>query len=230
MELEKTPNSIRLELSKSELVKYLKLENQELLFAKTTLVNLVGGQNLFLQNDPGNAIYIIESGAIEISIMSRDGKKLSLNVMQVGDVFGEIAALDGGVRTATATAIGACKVLRLERSEIFNLMSQHPGLAMDLFQVLCARLRWVSQQVEDMALLDIEGRLANRLLILHRKFADRDGTLHLSQSELADFLGVTRESINKILQGWRANDLIALSRGSVRVCNPDGLARQARAN
>ena len=216
---------IKFDLAKSELVKYLRKENQTLLIANSTKVSLTAGQNLFFQHDPGDAIYIVKFGAIEINIMSRDGKKLSLNVMQAGDVFGEIAALDGGLRTATATAVEPSELLRLDRAKMFQLIGQHPDLAMDFFQVLCARLRWVSQQVEDMALLDIEGRLANRLLILHRKFADPEGTLHLSQSELADFLGVTRESINKILQTWRANDLITLSRGSVRVCNPDGLAR-----
>ena len=75
-------------------------------------------------------------------------------------------------------------------------------------------------------MLDIEGRLANRLLILHRKFADKDGSLHLSQSELADFLGATRESINKVLRTWLAEGIVELTRGSVRVRDLDQLSER----
>ncbi len=180
-------------------------------------IKLGAREALFTQDDPGNAFYVIEAGSIEISILARSGKKLSLNVMRPPDVFGEIAALDGGRRTATATALEECVVLRFSRVDIQHEISTRPKLALDLIQILCARVRWINQQVQDLAMLNVEERLAHRLLILHRKFADDDGHLRLSQSELADFLGAPRESINKVLQGWRAKKLIELSRGSVKV-------------
>ncbi|MEM7426723.1 MAG: Crp/Fnr family transcriptional regulator [Pseudomonadota bacterium] len=179
---------------------------------------------LFFQQDPGDAIYVVEHGSIEISIIGESGRKLSLNVMRPPDVFGEIAALDGGPRTATATALEDSALLRLRRNDIIRAISDQPGIALDLIGVLCERLRWVSQQVEDLAMLDIEGRLANRLIILHRKFSDERGRLNLSQSDLADFLGATRESVNKTLQSWKSRSIVDLSRGAIWVLDDAKLA------
>lgn len=187
-------------------------------------VELATGATLFLQDDPGTDLYIVEAGSVEISILSETGKKLSLNIMGPLDVFGEIAALDGGPRTATASALEATSLLRINLSDVHQAIREHPEIAIDLISVLCKRLRWVSQQVEDLALLDIEGRLARRLLILHNKFSDNNDVIQLSQSELADFLAATRESINKVLQTWRAAGLIELTRGAVRVRDQSGLA------
>ena len=211
-------------LKRSDLIGDLSAESLAYLGSLAQQVELQPGTTLFFQDDDGDAAFIVEKGSIEISVMSENGKKLSLNVMQPPDVFGEIAALDGGPRTATATTLEATTVFRFDRSHLEQAIHERPEVAIDLIRILCARLRWVSQQVEDLALLDIEGRLAHRLLLLHRKFSDEDGCIHLSQSEIADFLGATRESINKVLQVWRAKGLIELSRGSVWVKNHDRLA------
>ncbi len=217
-------------LKRSHLIGQLSTESLGHLGALANRVELEKGEVLFFQEDPGDSIYIVDSGVVEISILSVSGKKLALNVMRPPDVFGEIAALDGGPRTATATTLERSTLLRFDRADIMAEIKKRPELAADLIQILCARLRWVSQQVEDLAMLNIEGRLASRLLILHRKFSDKYGKLYLSQSELADFLGATRESINKILQEWRANGLIELSRGAVKVCDQRSLADIAELN
>lgn len=217
-------------LRRSRLIGDLSSESLGHLGALAQRVELDAGEILFLQDDEGSDLYVIESGSIEISILSESGKKLSLNIMGAQDVLGEIAALDGGTRTATASALEPSVLFRINLSDVHEAIYQNPQIAIDLISVLCRRLRWVSQQVEDMALLDIERRLARRLLILHRKFSDDDGLLHLSQSELADFLASTRESINKVLQAWRAEGLIELSRGAVRVRDQKGLAEVAKSN
>ena len=118
---------------------------------------------------------------------------------------------------------------RIGRSELLELFRDDPDIAAELVGILCARLRWISQQVEDLALLNVEGRVASRLIILHRKFSDASGQLHISQSELADFLGITRETTNKVLQSWRAAGLIDLSRGAIRICNHHALSEVAEA-
>lgn len=187
-------------------------------------VRLEQNQILFMQSDPGDALYIVDEGRVEISVMSEGGKKLTLNEMRPGDVFGEIAVLDGGPRTATATTLAPCILRRIDRSEFRESLGKNGALGAALIEVLCARLRWVSQQVEDLAMLDIQGRLASKLLMLHEKFADDEGVLHLSQSELADFVGGRRESTNKILQDWRTNGLIELSRRAIRVRDRERLA------
>ena len=175
------------------------------------------GEIVFQQGDPGDALFVVNSGTVEIGILSEEGKKLSLNVMKAGDVFGEIAALDGGIRTATATALQPVTMVKYRRSDLNELISSRSEMALKVIELLCGRIRWINQQVEDLAMLDVEGRLANRLLILYNRFAGGDGWLKMSQSDLADFLGVSRESTNKALQNWRAEGIIELSRGSIKI-------------
>ena len=131
---ERTPSG---DLGDSQIIDHLSKANQEILLAMATPTRLEKGQTLFIQHDAGDAIYIIDSGAIEISVSSASGKKLSLNVMRSNDVFGEIAALDGGVRTATATATEETVLLRIDRKHILQLLKQNPDLAVDLICVLC---------------------------------------------------------------------------------------------
>ncbi len=214
-------------LGHSDLIGDLSAESLDYLGDIGERIQLDRNAVLFFQDDPGDAIYVVQSGSVEISILSPSGKKLSLNVMRAPDVFGEIAALDGGPRTATATCLEKTVLLRFGRGKLREAMLERPEVAVDLIAILCARLRWVSQQVEDLAMRNLEGRLARRLLILHHKFSDERGNLQFSQSELADFLGVTRESTNKTLQSWRSQGLISLSRGSIKINNPDGLASVA---
>lgn len=185
------------------------------------------GQILFFQHDPGDAIYMMEWGSIEISVMAANGKKLALNIMRQGDVFGEIAVLDGGARTATATVLEPATLLRITRANVISLMEVYPEVAADLVAMLCNRLRWVSQLVEDLGLLGIQERLASRLMILDRRFSDQHGNLPLSQSELAEFMGATRESINKALRCCQDEGLIGLSRGSIRILDHGRLASLA---
>lgn len=187
-------------------------------------VQMKAGQTLFFQRDPGDALYIMESGRAEVSVTAPSGKKLTLNMLQGGDVFGEIAALDGGPRTATVSIVEDAILLYLKRGNLVQLLTKEPGIAIELIEILCDRLRWVSQQVEDLALLSIESRLASRLVALYFKLSDVSGRMNLSQSELADLLGVTRESTNKVLQDWRARGLIDITRGSIRIIDYDALA------
>lgn len=190
-------------------------------------VVLEKGQTLFLQGDVADAIYIVEEGSIEVSILGETGKKLTLNVMRSNDVFGEIAALDGGVRTASAAAASHSKLRKISRQAIFNVMRDHPDLAMEIIRLLCGRIRWISQQVEDLAMVNTEKRLARKLIVLSKKFARADGMLQMSQSELADFLGVTRESVNKILQHWISDEIVTLGRSAVKIRNHQRLSRIA---
>ena len=162
---------------------------------------------LFHQGDVGDALYVLLSGTLEVSIVSSEGKKLSLNMLKAGEIFGEIGALDGKERTATVAARDECRLIRIHRDSIAQLVRHHPEFAAELLSVLCSRIRWISRQVEDLAMLNAESRLANRLLLLHERFADGDEVLHISQSELSEFLGTSRETVNKTLQSWRARKL-----------------------
>ena len=198
-------------------------ESASNLEALATTFNLDEGETLFVQGDDGDALYIVVSGRVEISTMSIGGKKLSLNIMKPEDVFGEIAAIDGGPRTATATTLETTTLRRISRADILGLLLREPDVATDLISVLCDRVRWVSQQVEDFGLHGIECRLAHRLLLLDHKISSDSGQFNISQNDLADFLGASRESVNKVLQLWVARGFIELSRGSISILMRDAI-------
>ena len=184
-------------------------------------ITLATGEMLFNQGDPGDLVYVIERGEIEISIHSIDGRKLALDIIGEGEVFGEIA-LFGGSRTAAAVALTDCVLRRTRRADVLAALRQNPDLAFDLIDVLCRRLRSLSAQIEERSFLPMPVRLANRLLYLDRKIG-HGGPLMIGQSDLAELVGATREAVARTLAVWRARGWIALARGSVRILDREAL-------
>jgi CRP-like cAMP-binding protein len=181
--------------------------------AAAVRTTLRGGEVLFSEGDVGDAFYVIERGEIEISVHSIGGRKLALDILCAGEVFGEIA-LFGGDRTATAMALGACELRRIGRAEVLAALRRQPELALDFIDLLCDRLRIVSRKLEERVFQPVPVRLANRLLYLDEKLG---GAVSVSQSDLADFVGATREAVAKTLAIWRRRKWVALSRRSVRI-------------
>lgn len=194
--------------------------------AAASSVTLSTGEVLFSQGDEGDALYIIEHGEIEISVLSADGRKLALDVMKDGEVFGEIA-LFGGNRTATAAALGATALLRARRRDVMAALRARPELAFEFIELLCDRLRWVSGQLGQRAFLPVPVRLAIRLLYLGDKVGTADGTVPVSQADLADFVGSTREAVARTIGTWRARGWVTPSRGAIRVLDRDALSEIA---
>jgi CRP-like cAMP-binding protein len=182
------------------------------------------GQVLFSQSEAGDSFYVIERGRIEICVHSRDGRKLALDILGEGDVFGEIA-LFGGNRTATATALTDCTLRQIHRGEVMAALRQRPDLALDFIEVLCDRLRVLSRKLEERAFLPVPVRVASRLLHLDAKLGDEGGAVMVSQADLADFVGATREAIAKTLAVWQVRHWVMLSRGSIRIVDRDALER-----
>lgn len=191
----------------------------EMMFSGCTHENFPSGRHLFLQDDPADRVYGVISGTVEIAIFSMGGRKLVANFETPKSLIGEIAVLDGGRRTATATCISDCVLVSLTRARLFDRIERNPPLARAMIELLCARLRWVSGELGDQALLKIEARLAKRLIFLTGLIGDTAGWVSISQSELAGFLGATRESVNKTLTDWRRDGLIDIKRGGLRVKN-----------
>jgi CRP-like cAMP-binding protein len=174
------------------------------------------GEILFSQGDPGDAVYVIEKGEIEISVHSLDGRKLALDIHRTGEVFGEIA-LFGGDRTATATAHTDCVLRRIRRADVLEALRHRPELALEFIDVLCERLRALSRKLEERSFLPVSVRLASRLLYLDGKLGGAGGEVAVSQADLADFVGATREAVAKTLAVWSGRNWVALSRGSVHI-------------
>lgn len=184
------------------------------------------GELVFSQGDPGDALYAVVSGRIRISAGTPEGKEIFLNIMEAGDTFGEIALLDGGARSATATAIAPSELVSVRREPLFALLEREPRLAIELLRLCGERLRWTSGLVEDAVLLDAPARLAKRLLLLAELHGEKtaDGRrIRISQEELASFLGITRQAVNQQLQEWKASGGVALGRGWVTVCDEQAL-------
>ncbi|MFC6486448.1 Crp/Fnr family transcriptional regulator [Nitratireductor sp. GCM10026969] len=195
----------------------------DLLFGGCRPEHFDAGEHLFMQEDPGDRIYGVLSGTVEISIYGLTGRKLVANIELSRSLIGEIGALDGGPRTASALCLTGCTLVSLSRVQFLDRLEKNSHLAIAMIGLLCARLRWVSGERSDQALLKIETRLAKRLLFLSGVLADKDGWIPISQADLAAFLGATRESVNKMLNEWRGRSLIAIRRSAIRVTNANGL-------
>jgi CRP-like cAMP-binding protein len=183
---------------------------------------------VFRSGDAGDALFGVVTGRIRISTGNADGREIFLNIMEPGDTFGEIALLDGGTRTATATAIDASELVSIRRGPLFELLEREPKVALELLRLCGERLRWTSGLLEDAALLDAPARLAKRLLSLGELHGERSGggyRIRISQEELASFLGISRQAVNEQLQEWKASGSIELGRGAVTVRDPSALRR-----
>jgi CRP/FNR family cyclic AMP-dependent transcriptional regulator len=179
-------------------------------------VTLAPGELLFAQGDGADSFYMLDAGEIEIGVLSPGGRKLALEVMTPGEIFGEIG-LFAGKRTASATAIGPARLRRVRRGDLLAAIKSEPDLALQFIDLLCERLRLVSEKLEERSFMPLPNRLARRLLHLADKLAPADGVIPVSQAALADFAGATREAVAKTLAVWRARGLVRLSRGIVQV-------------
>ena len=127
------------------------------------------GATIFAKGDPGISLFAVISGTVKISISSPDGRNAILNLIGAGEIFGEIALLDGSARSADATANTACELFTIDRREFIPFVRSQPGLAMKFIELLCTRIRWTSDQVEQVILQNLPGRLASALLRLTEK-------------------------------------------------------------
>jgi CRP-like cAMP-binding protein len=186
------------------------------------------GAAVFAQGDEGDALYGVASGRVRISACGLGGQEVFLNIMEPGETFGEIALIDGLPRTAGATALDAATLVVIKRQDFMDLLGRQPQLAIHLMKLLCQRLRWTSELVEESAFLAGEARLAKRLLILaslHGRATRGVLELGISQSELARFLGSSRQIVNQHLSDWRRHGWVEVARSRILIRNAEALRR-----
>ncbi len=227
-----TTRAGRMMLQGSPLFRGLAPATQERIAALATQRGYRRGEVVFSAGTKGDALFGVVSGRIRISTASADGREIFLNVMGPGDTFGEIALLDGGPRTASATAIEPAELVSLQRAPFYGLLEREPKAALELLRLCGERLRWTSGLLEDAVFLDAPARLAKRLLSLSElQGEDCAGgrTVRISQEELASFLGVSRQAVNEQLQDWKAKGWVALGRGTVTVRDAAAISVRSRA-
>jgi CRP/FNR family transcriptional regulator, cyclic AMP receptor protein len=188
------------------------------------------GQTIFQRGDNGSSLMAVLRGRVRISSISGDGKEVTLNVISPGEIFGEIALLDGEPRSADASAIEETTLLVVERRHFLPFLRQNEDLFLRLLAVLCSRLRRTSTALEEIALFDLPIRLARVLLKLGEDYgrAGPGGTridLKLSQRDLSNLVAASRESVNKQLRAWREHNVVDLEGGFIVLRRPAELHR-----
>jgi CRP/FNR family transcriptional regulator, cyclic AMP receptor protein len=192
------------------------------------------GEVIFHLGDPGDALFVIVSGDVKISLPSETGEEAILATLGVGDVFGELALLDGAPRSASATAIGATETVVLPRDRFRELIATEAGVRDALLASIAGELRRLTTHVEELHFLDITGRLAARLVRLANEGGTRlpDGGIRLraslTQADLAAMVGCTRQSVNKLLGQFTDDGLIRLEREGIVVTDMAGLSGTSR--
>jgi CRP-like cAMP-binding protein len=183
------------------------------------------GEVLFQKGDPGDALFGVRRGQIRIETGASDGGRLTQNFMGPGDLFGEVAVLDGQSRTADATAGEASELFVLRREDFLAFLERQPKVAVKLIELLCQRVRWMSERMEESVLQPLPVRLARRLCALADDFGSE---VHISQEQLGVFVGAARESVNRQLQLWRKDGILDLQRGRIRLQNLTKLTAVAK--
>jgi CRP/FNR family transcriptional regulator, cyclic AMP receptor protein len=190
------------------------------------------GETIFAIGSPGDQMMALLDGTIRISVPFSEGKELFLATIHPGEIFGELAVLDGKERSADAIAETACTLAILERSDVLSFFERNPSTLLKLVRVLAQRLRRTDQAFAEMACLQLPVRLAKTILRILNQEANsvsaKTFKIHISQRELANMVGSTRESVNKCFRNWQKRDrIVQISEGSIIITNRRAFERLA---
>jgi CRP/FNR family cyclic AMP-dependent transcriptional regulator len=219
-------------LKQMPLFSKLDLPQLESICSVTRVRHLGAKEELCHKGDSGTEVYVIISGKLKVGHTSADGTDVVFNLMDSGEVVGEVAFLTGGVRTGTVSALEPTELLVLDRRDFLDFLRGQPEVALDMMALLAERLANVSELVEDRAFLDLPARLAKKLVLLCEQYGDshdKDTELGitLSQSELGNMVGTSRESINKQIRAWEQGGVLEMKRGHITIHRMDTLERLA---
>ncbi len=192
------------------------------------------GEVIFHLGDPGDALFVLMSGDVKISLPSETGDEAILATLRPGDVFGELALLDGAPRSASATALTATETVVLPRDRFRELIATEAGVRDALLASIAGELRRLTTHVEELHFLDMTGRLAARLVRLAQEggVPAPDGTVrlraNLTQADLAAMVGCTRQSVNKLLGQFTDDGLVRMDRDGIAILDMGGLLAASR--
>jgi CRP/FNR family cyclic AMP-dependent transcriptional regulator len=220
-------------LAQSGLFQGLPDESVESVAGRLETMTLPRGRVVFSEGEPGDSLYIVLQGKIKLSRRAVDGRENVIAVMGPSDQFGELSVFDPGPRTATATAVTDVKLARMPQSVLRPWLEAHPEISERLLHVLARRLRRTNDSVADLIFTDVPGRVAKALLQMADRFGSRepDGLKvkhDLTQEELAQLVGASRETVNKALADFVHRGWLQLQGKSVVILDEERLRRRAR--
>jgi CRP/FNR family transcriptional regulator, cyclic AMP receptor protein len=219
-------------LARVPLFAALDAESAASLEATLTRRTLARGHVVFREGDDGDRLFVILDGKVKISRAAADGRENLLAVLGAAEMFGELSLFDPGPRTASATTVTASTLASLDHDDLRPLLIERPGVAVQLLQALAQRLRRTNEAMADLVFTDVPGRVAKALLDLAGKFGVPEGDAtrvrhDLTQEELAQLVGASRETVNKALSEFAHRGWLRIEGRSVVLLEPDRLARRA---
>ncbi|KAB1502876.1 Crp/Fnr family transcriptional regulator [Corynebacterium sp. 320] len=203
------------------------------LIAQLDTVKYPRGTTIFDEGEPGDRLYIIISGKVKLARHSADGRENLLTVMGPSDMFGELSIFDPGPRTSSAICVTEVVCATMDSNMLHEWIGQHPQISEQLLRVLARRLRRTNNSLADLIFTDVPGRVAKALLQLANRFGTQEGSAlrvnhDLTQEEIAQLVGASRETVNKALAEFAHRGWIRLEGKSVLISDTERLAKRAR--
>jgi CRP/FNR family transcriptional regulator, cyclic AMP receptor protein len=198
-----------------------------------TQVKVTKGHTLFKEGDAGDRLFVVVEGKLKLGTSSGDGRENLLSILGPGDMFGELSLFDPGPRTATATAVTDSRVLALANDQVIGWVTAHPQVSLQLLKRLARRLRRTNEVLADLVFADVPGRVAKAIMDLGERFGTKkDDGLHvnheLTQEELAQLVGASRETVNKALADFAGRGWVRLEPRAVVVLDYERLSKRGR--
>ena len=196
-------------------------------------VDFPKGTTIFDEGEPGDRLYIIVEGKIKLARHAPDGRENLLSVMGPSDMFGELSIFDPGPRTSSAVCVTDVTCATMDSTMLREWIDNHPEISQQLLRVLARRLRRTNASLADLIFTDVPGRVAKTLLQLANRFGVHEGGAlrvnhDLTQEEIAQLVGASRETVNKALATFAHRGWIRLEGKSVLIVTTEHLARRAR--
>ena len=191
------------------------------------------GETVFVEGEQGDTVFIVLAGKVKIGRRAADGRENMLSVMGPSDMFGELSLFDPGPRTATATVLTDGRLASLSHASLRPWITDRPEISEQLLRVLARRLRRTNDALADLIFTDVPGRVAKALLELAERFGHPEGdgvrvNHDLTQEELAQLVGASRETVNKALADFASRGWMRVDSRAVTILDADRLARRAR--
>ena len=201
--------------------------------ASMTQVKVSKGHTLFKEGDEGDRLYVVLEGKLKLGTTSIDGRENLLSILGPGEMFGELSLFDPEPRTATATAVTDAKLLALAHDQVIGLVTRHPQASLELLRRLAQRLRKSNEILADLVFADVPGRVAKAIIDLGARFGQqKDDGLHvnhdLTQEELAQLVGASRETVNKALADFASRGWVRLEPRAVVVLDYERIAKRGK--
>jgi CRP/FNR family cyclic AMP-dependent transcriptional regulator len=208
-------------------------EAREALASALQYSDYTRGETVFTEGEQGDSLFIVLTGKVKVGRRAADGRENMLSVMGPSDMFGELSLFDPGPRTATATVLTDARLASLAHAALRPWINDRPEIAEQLLRVLARRLRRTNDALADLIFTDVPGRVAKALLELAERFGTQEGEgvrVHhdLTQEELAQLVGASRETVNKALADFASRGWMRVDSRAVTILDGDRLARRAR--